>query len=223
MVWLLKVAFFSTILSQRQQYGSTFIEQPYDGTTNQPCAETARALIVCCVQETWRATPALLQQDTTRGRRLNLILILKLNPLNQTQLMMETQRGLHLKPRVRKHMIIVIINKTMEMESGLPTCPPQLFLYNVHNYANSKSMHFSTLWESIMCQIQVDKQVFHSILIVSSVHPSISSPLSLTHYSASKPENGHTINFAQPNQQARMYNCYKMPDQRLQPIRPNTD
>ena len=109
------------------------------------------------------------------------------------------REGLHPKPRVMKHMVIVIIIKTMEMESGLPTFPPQLFLYNVHNYANSKSTHFSTLLESIMCQIQVGKHVFHSILIVPSVHLSISSPLSLTHFSASKPENGHTINFAQPN------------------------
>ena len=98
--------------------------------------------------------------------RVRLTTTHKLNPLNllnQTQLMMVTQRDLHLKPRVMKHMVIVTINKTIEMESGLPTCPPQLFLYNVHNYANSKSMHFFTLWGSIMCQIQVDKQGFYSI------------------------------------------------------------
>ena len=94
--------------------------------------------------------------DTTHGRMLNLNLILKLNPMNpldQTQLMVETQRGVHLKPRVVEHMLIVIINKSIEMESGLPTSPPRLFLYNVHDYANSKSMHFSTFLESIMCQI----------------------------------------------------------------------
>ena len=55
----------NTILSQRQQYHCMAVRSLNYLTMVQPtnCALKPRALIVCCVQETWRATPALLQQS----------------------------------------------------------------------------------------------------------------------------------------------------------------